>query len=254
MTAEAPPAPAGPWRVLRRALIWVLVAELAALAASFLIVFVIVLAHTIAHPHVKAHVPQPLVYALPATLALQATLLFADLRQGRIFGHGHLAAGLGAGPVQRQGLVAALLLAMIAWVLAYILFLVRFQEVASFIAREAPPTPVLTMTGGPALIVVRLILIGFLAPVAEELFFRGWFWTALRRSWSVWPTALCTGGIWVALHALEGMVRVPILIPAAILLSLARHYGGSVRASIPLHIANNVTAVAVQLVALSAAA
>ncbi|HTW72188.1 MAG TPA: CPBP family intramembrane glutamic endopeptidase [Acetobacteraceae bacterium] len=253
MTGDTPPVPAGAWRVLRRAVLWLLAAEFAAWAASFVIVFCLVVARSVADRHAApGWVPPPLAYALPGTVALQATLLFADLRQGRIFGRGSLAAGLGAGPVQRRRLIALLVVLMIASVLTYIIVLTRFQSVANFIARDATPTPVLAMTGGPALIVVRVLLIAFLAPIAEELFFRGWFWTALRRYWSVWPTALCTGGIWLALHALEGAVRVPILLPAAILLSLARHYGGSVRASIPLHIANNLTAVAIQIAAVMA--
>ena len=236
--------------MLARAVLWLLAAEFAAAASSFLIVFFIVLAHTVESPHARpGWLPDPLAYVLPATVALQATLLFADLRQGRVLGHGNLAAGLGAGTVRRRGLVVVLLVLMIAWVFSYITFLIRFQSVATFIAHDVPPTPVLVMTGGPALIVVRLLLIAFLAPVAEELFFRGWFWTALSRFWGVWPTALCTGGIWLALHGLEGAIRIPILLPSAILLSLARYYGGSVRASIPLHIANNLTAMAIQLAA-----
>ncbi|HUB49974.1 MAG TPA: type II CAAX endopeptidase family protein [Acetobacteraceae bacterium] len=250
MTTGTLPVPASPWRVLCRAMLWLLAAEFAAAAASFLIVFLLVSLRTIEIPHASpGWLPDPLAYTLPATVALQATLLFADLRQGRVLGHGSLAAGLGAGPVRRHGLIVVLFVLMIAWVVTYITFLIRFQSVASFIAHDVTPTPVLAMTGRPALIVLRLLLIVCLAPVAEELFFRGWFWTALGRFWSVWPTALCTGGIWLALHGLEGAVRVPILLPSAILLSLARYYGGSVRASIPLHMANNLTAVVIQLAA-----
>ena len=251
-TGDTSRVPAGPWRVLRRAVLWLLAAEFAAAAASFLIVLFLVLTRRFEAPHARpGGMPVPLVYALPATVALQATLLFADFRQARIFGQGNLRAGLGAGPVQRRWLIAVLFVLMIAWLFTYIAVVTRFQSVAHYIARDVPQAPVLTMTGGPALIILRVLLIAGLAPIAEELFFRGWFWTALRRYWSVWPTALCTGGIWLSLHALEGAVRVPILIPAAILLSLARHYGGSVRASIPLHVANNLVAVSIQIAAIA---
>ena len=244
------PPPSNPWRILGRALLWLLAAETAAYAVSFLIVFFLAMAHALAHGK-PGWQPSPLVYALPATVALQGILLFVDLREGRLRGYGSLATGLGAAPVRRPRLIAFFIVLMIAWVFTYITLLIHFQNVATFIAHDVPPTPVLRMTGGPALIVIRLLLIAGLAPFAEELFFRGWLWTALCRTWSVWPTALCTGGIWLALHALEGAVRVPILVPAAILLSLARHYGGSVRASIPIHAANNLTAVAIQLFAAS---
>jgi len=242
--------PSGPWRIIRRAALWLIVAEAAAFMLAVLIVAVATFIEHRAHPDGAAGWrPSPFVYALPATVALQATLLFADFRQGRYFGAGDVAAGLGAGPVRRRGLIALLGALVVAWVLAYIFILVQFKSVANFIAKDVTPTPVLLMTGGPLLIIVRTVLIAVLAPLAEELFFRGWMWTALRRFWGVWSTALCTGGVWLALHALEGAVRVPILVPTAILLSLARHYGESVRASIPIHIANNMTAVAVQLVA-----
>jgi membrane protease YdiL (CAAX protease family) len=252
LTGATPPVPDTVWRVLRRALLWLLIAELAAAVIPFVVGFVNAMSRAGGHAHtITASVPLPAVYALAGTVALQATLLFADLRQGRIFGDGSLAAGLGAGPVRRRLLLAVLATLMVAWVITYITFVIRFHSVARFIAHDVPRTPALQMTGGPALLTIRILLIAGLAPIAEELFFRGWMWTALRRYWTVWPTALCTGGIWLALHALEGAVRVPILLPAAILLSLARHYGGSVRASIPVHIANNLTAVGIQLVALA---
>jgi hypothetical protein len=40
-----------------------------------------------------------------------------------------------------------------------------------------------------------------------------------------------------------------ILLPTAVLLCLARHYGGSVRASLLVHVVNNATAVAIQIAA-----
>ena len=45
-----------------------------------------------------------------------------------------------------------------------------------------------------------------------------------------------------------------VLVPMAILLSLARHHGGSVRASLVLHVANNTVVAAIQLAGLLIAA
>jgi uncharacterized protein len=104
-------------------------------------------------------------------------------------------------------------------------------------------------SGAPALFIVTLLLAVAVAPVAEELFFRGWLWTALLRCWGVWPSALCTGGLWLAMHALDSPVRALILLPATILLSLARYYCGSVRASLLVHVANNAAASVAQLLA-----
>lgn len=236
------------WLILR-AFLWLLAAEAAAYAAAFLVAFFAGLLQALTHT--QGWRPSTLAYALGGTVALQSVLLLADFHQGRLLGNRSLAAGLGAGPVRRPRLIVLFAVLMVAWVGVFIALLLHFLALANFIAKGVPPTPLLELLGGgPLAIAVRLLLIAVVAPIAEELFFRGWLWTALRRSWSVWPTALFTGGIWLALHALEGPVRVPILLPAAILLSLARHYGGSVRASLPIHVINNLTAVAIQLAAL----
>lgn len=237
---SAPPR-AGRWRPLWLVVLWLLLAE----AGSLLVPICLGIAAGLGRWRMS-----PLAYALPATIALQAILLLGSWWQARFVGQGSRAAGLGWRPVRRPRLVAGFALLMVVWVLCYIAIIIHVRPVAVFISRDVPHTPVLTMEGGAALNVVRMLLIAVLAPVAEELFFRGWLWTALRRSWGALPTALWTGGIWLCLHALEGAVRVPILVPAAVLLSLARHYGGSVRASLPVHFANNAAAVAIQLIAL----
>lgn len=254
---ESPPRPAvrSPGRVLASAFLWLLAGQAGAAATAFLIAFAVSAGQAITHrPGASAWKPAPLDLALAATVALQAILLFADLRQGRILGDGNLAAGLGAGPVRRRGLIALFIVLIIVWVLLYIALLSWFPAFAGWLASDVPAALELPKAPAPWLLAFRVLLIVGIAPLSEELFFRGWLWTALRRSWGAWPTALCTGTIWLAMHALVGPVRVPILIPAAILLSLARHYGGSVRASLPVHMANNATAMAIQLLALAAGA
>ena len=247
---DAPPAQR-PWWLLLRALLWLVSAQAVGFEIAFLIVVAAALSDAIAGRHGgRGWDRGPLAYALPATAGLQAMLLLADFRQGRSLGHGNLLAGLGAGPMRRHGIIVLFVLLIIAWVLAYIVAISEFPAIADRLASDVPAALALPESPGILLLLVRLLLIAAVAPLAEELFFRGWLWTALRRSWGVWPTALCTGSLWLAVHALSGAARVPILIPAAILLSLARHYGGSVRASLPIHIANNTTAVMVQYAAI----
>lgn len=250
--AAADDPPPRPPRVLLRALLWVVLAHIAAFAVAFLIAIVAGFHDALAGRHggVDWNL-SPASYALPATAALQAGLLYAAVRQGLLSGHGSLPAGLGAGPVRRRGLVALFVALIIGWLAVYLAVLAHLPRLAAWLASDVPAALALPASPGILLLIVRVLLIAVLAPLAEELFFRGWLWTALRRSWGAWPTALCTGGFWLALHALTGPARVPILVPAAILLSLARHYGGSVRASLPVHIANNGSAVAIQLLALA---
>lgn len=40
------------------------------------------------------------------------------------------------------------------------------------------------------------------APVAEEMFFRGWLWVGLRRRWGAWRTGGVTGLLFLLMHGL----------------------------------------------------
>jgi membrane protease YdiL (CAAX protease family) len=254
-TADVPTAPGAappghPWRSLLRALFWLLLAEFVSICVAVLAGVVAGFSRAVAHAHgTEGWHPDLLGYTLIATIALQTTLLLADLKQGRSAGRGNLAIGLGAGPMRRHRLIALFAGLMIAWVIGYVMALIRFQAFNVYVATRVPAVLTLPVSGGPILLAIMLLLALAVAPVAEEFFFRGWLWTALRRSWGVWPTALCTAGLWLGIHALDGPVRALILLPTAILLSLARHYGGSVRASLLVHVVNNAAAVAIQVAA-----
>jgi uncharacterized protein len=254
--AVTPAAPNGatperPWRHLLRALLWLLGAVVASFCGIALAAVIAAISQGIARAHGTAGwQPDLFAYALISTLVLQATLLLADLKQGRSVGHGNLANGLGAGPMRRPRLIAALAGLLIAWDLAVVASLVQIPGLAAHLASKLPIALALHMSAGPIVLAGHMLLLAAVAPVAEELFFRGWLWTALRRSWGVWPTALCTAGPWLAMHTLDGPIRAVLLLPTAVLLSLARHHGGSVRASLALHLANNTTAVAIQLAVL----
>jgi hypothetical protein len=92
----------------------------------------------------------------------------------------------------------------------------------------------------PWLTLLNLFVVVVLAPIGEELFFRGWLWTGLRRRWDALPTALVTATFWLVLHLDRGVATAVALLPLAIILSLARQIGNSVRASIPLHAVYNL--------------
>jgi membrane protease YdiL (CAAX protease family) len=253
--ADAPAArgtvqPEHPWRSLLHALLWVLAAETASIGVVVLVGAVTGIAEGLAYRRgVAGWNVNPLIYGAVATIALQAILLLADLKQGRTVGRGNLALGLSATPIRRPGLIVVFVAMMLAWVVAYVAILVRFQAFDAYVAARVPSILTLPTSAGPVLLAIILLLAVVVAPVAEELFFRGWLWTALRRSWGVWPTAICTAGLWLAIHAIDGPVRALILLPTAIVLCLARHYGGSVRASLVVHVVNNGTAVALQIAA-----
>lgn len=91
---------------------------------------------------------------------------------------------------------------------------------------------------------VALIAVAFLvavvAPVAEEFFFRGYFFTALRNWRGLWPAAILTGLTFGAIHV--GSSPVGFLVPLAffgIALCLLYARTGSLYPCIVLHCINN---------------
>jgi membrane protease YdiL (CAAX protease family) len=96
------------------------------------------------------------------------------------------------------------------------------------------------------LAVVALITV--VAPLGEELFFRGYFFGALRNWRGVWPAALGTGVVFGAIHA--GSAPVGFLVPLGFFgvgLCLLYHYSGSLYPCIALHALNNAIALGAAL-------
>jgi membrane protease YdiL (CAAX protease family) len=91
---------------------------------------------------------------------------------------------------------------------------------------------------------VALLAVAFLvsvvAPIAEEFFFRGFFYGALRNWRGVLPAAIITGLVFGAIHA--GSADWQFLLPLGVfgfLLCLLRERTGSLYPCIVLHCANN---------------
>jgi uncharacterized protein len=91
---------------------------------------------------------------------------------------------------------------------------------------------------------VALLAVAFLvsvvAPMAEEFFFRGFFYGALRNWRGALPAAIVTGVVFGAIHA--GSADWEFLLPLGVfgfLLCLLRERTGSLYPGIALHCANN---------------
>jgi membrane protease YdiL (CAAX protease family) len=97
-------------------------------------------------------------------------------------------------------------------------------------------------------LVAVLLMVTLLAPVAEELFFRGFAFTALRRAIGLVPGALVTGAIFGAIHA--GGTDAAFLVPLAVfglLLCLLYWKTDSLLPPMALHALNNSLALGVTL-------
>lgn len=90
-----------------------------------------------------------------------------------------------------------------------------------------------------ALLAVAL-LVAVVAPIAEEFFFRGFFFGALRNWRGFWPAAILTGLVFGGIHAASADVE--FLLPLAFFgfaLCWLREQTGSLYPCIVLHCANN---------------
>ncbi|MGZ4277358.1 MAG: CPBP family intramembrane glutamic endopeptidase [Solirubrobacteraceae bacterium] len=92
---------------------------------------------------------------------------------------------------------------------------------------------------GPVALVAVAILVAVVAPLAEEFFFRGYMYGALRN-WSRWGAAIVTGLVFGLIHGLSAPWE--FLLPLAMfgfVLCLLREKTGSLYPGIALHCANN---------------
>lgn len=87
------------------------------------------------------------------------------------------------------------------------------------------------------------------APVAEELFYRGMLFTALRRRLPLWPAMGVSSALWALNHvqtSLEGYLLVMlIIIPLGLLLAWVYHRKGSLVVPIVAHATFNLIQVIV---------
>ncbi|MBS1869883.1 MAG: CPBP family intramembrane metalloprotease [Actinobacteria bacterium] len=131
---------------------------------------------------------------------------------------------------------------------AYVAYIVLGQLWAQLIdthATDKLPDSLGADESTAALIAV-CVVVTTIAPIAEEVFFRGYFYGALRNWRGPWPAALLTGLVFGAIHV--GSADAVFLVPLAIfgvMLCVVREKTGSLLPCIALHAFNNGLAFAV---------
>lgn len=248
---ESHARPEKPARLLFLALVWVLGGIAAGLVSVVGLILVIRL-HNGVGPTGPAHTwtAAPVVGGLLSLAVTDVMLLLAALRRGSVVGRGDTMAGLGGGPIRRPRLLAALAIVGAAGVFGWAALLSHWVKPPDdtaivMLLRDA-------RSAGPFMAATMIVCMIGLSPLWEELFFRGWLWTGLRRHWGPLPVMVATALPWLLLHMADGLVRPLFLIPAAIILCLARQYCGGVRATVALHVLNNLIATAVVVLVLPA--
>jgi uncharacterized protein len=180
---------------------------------------------------------------LPAGVDIAATVI----QDAALVGSAVVFARMASRPRPRQfGLRPARLWSSAGWLLltwvGFFAFSAAWVAALGITEKDDLPDQLGADKSTAALIAVAL-LVCVVAPVCEEVFFRGYFFTALRNWKGVWPAAIITGLTFGAIHA--GSAPVGYLVPLAVfgfVLCLLYWRTGSLYPCIALHALNNSVA------------
>jgi membrane protease YdiL (CAAX protease family) len=119
---------------------------------------------------------------------------------------------------------------LVSWIWSVVVGLDEQQSLPDELGADGPLPNVLAV----------VVLITVIAPLGEELFFRGFFFGSLRNWRGPWLAAVLTGVVFGLIHA--GSAPVGYLVPLAFFgfgLCLLYHFSGSLYPCIALHALNN---------------
>jgi uncharacterized protein len=123
--------------------------------------------------------------------------------------------------------------------LAYFLFSLVYQG----IVRQENPQKVVEDLGADTstlLLVIGAVVVIAVAPLCEEIFFRGILFTVLRRRLPFWPAAVIDGVLFGFVHG--SLVIVPVLAALGVMFCYVYQRTGSLFPTIALHSLNNTIA------------
>jgi uncharacterized protein len=161
---------------------------------------------------------------------IAAALLFASMA-GR-----PLPAQFGLRPTS----VRKALIWMVAAFFAFYVVTAIWVSIVGGDTNDSKLTDELGVDRSTAALLASAFLVSVVAPIAEEFFFRGFFFAALRNWRGFWPAAIVTGLVFGAIHA--GSADAALLPPLAFFgfaLCFVRERTGSLIPCIVLHCVNN---------------
>ncbi len=134
----------------------------------------------------------------------------------------------------------------VAMLISYFAFLAIYSQLVQLAPDDAPEK--LGANAGNLQMLFFALLVAVLAPIAEEVFFRGMIFRALWNGIGLWPAAIVSALLFGSLHfdALTSE-RLLQVIPIAVLgisFALLYAWSGTLYAAIALHATNNAVAVA----------
>jgi len=132
---------------------------------------------------------------------------------------------------------------MLFWLAVLALFIVATELLNHFLDREIPEFMVYAyQTAG--VLPLFLLAIVVVAPLFEELFFRGFMFRGLQASIGGAAATLITAGIWAVIHLQYDSFEVGIIFALGVLFGISRIRTGSIVPCIGMHCAMNLAAMA----------
>jgi CAAX protease family protein len=181
---------------------------------------------------------QPPSIQILATIVQDLCLIGSAVLFARMFG----AVGPGDFGLRVPRIRPALGWAVLTWVSFYV-FTAAFIAIVGANPSDDQLPKQLGVDDSTAALLAVAFLVAVVAPMAEEFFFRGFFFTALRNWRGLWPAAIGTGLVFGAIHG--SSADVAFLLPLAFFgfaLCLLYAKTGSLYPGIAVHCANNSVA------------
>ncbi len=115
---------------------------------------------------------------------------------------------------------------------------------SSLAGLSVPEQPIDALFGSSRTgLILAVIFVAVLAPIGEEVFFRGFVYTAFRKKWGIAIAVVLSSGIFAVFHI------IPLLYPPmfiiGVILAIVFEYRGSLAPNILLHGLNNLLALIV---------
>jgi hypothetical protein len=181
---------------------------------------------------------QPPAVTIAATVVQDACLIGSAVLFARMYGRVR-PEDFG---LRRTRLGPAIGWAVLGWV-SFLVFTAIFIAVIGASPNDDRLPTELGVDDSTAALIAVAFLVAVVAPVAEEFFFRGFFFTALRNWRGLWPAAIGTGIVFGAIHG--SSADAAFLLPLAFfgfVLCLIYAKTNSLYPCIALHCANNSVA------------
>lgn len=123
--------------------------------------------------------------------------------------------------------------------LAYYLLAVLFSTFVLTPEQEDIAKQLGLRDGNPVIVVLAVVMIAVVAPVAEEIFFRGMLFGGLRTRFSLWPAAIISGVAFGIPHVTSGPTAAIPLSVFGVALAWIYNRTGSIWPCILIHVVNN---------------